>query len=216
MFRVEDTSIDRMAAGESAFAANIVSGYGSYVKDDEAAVLGALSAGGTQEVNPDLGGISRTADGTFDPRPNAGSPALSGAVFNAEDNVTEVAYRGAFSNDDNWALGWTALDAYGYFGDLRVVGTTEYAANEHGVSLSITPNPIQDIATIRFELPAASEVSMNLYNISGKRVATNKYGRVGASENAMLLNTNTLPSGLYILAIQTEFGTVTQKVSVAK
>ncbi|MCB1319246.1 MAG: hypothetical protein KDK34_03275, partial [Leptospiraceae bacterium] len=119
MFRIEDTSLDRLAAGESAFAKNIVYNYGTYVRDNVQSVIDAFTAGGTDlDVDPDLGGISRMPNGMLDPRPNGTSPALTGAAIPSEDGVIRTVYRGAFDNEENWALGWTALDAYGYFGDL--------------------------------------------------------------------------------------------------
>lgn len=64
-----------------------------------------------------LGGISRTADGGFDPRPQAGSPALTNALadFPQDDTwFTPVDYQGAFSEDNNWLAGWTYLSEAGY------------------------------------------------------------------------------------------------------
>ena len=69
-------------------------------------------------VDPQLGGISRTPNGGLDPRPNAGSPALDGIATGFSDDITNTNYKGAFNNTNNWALGWTALSTYGFFGDL--------------------------------------------------------------------------------------------------
>jgi hypothetical protein len=58
-----------------------------------------------------LGGISYTNNGALDPRPQPGSPALSGALPGAP---TPVTYRGAFGPSDAWADGWTGLSTLGY------------------------------------------------------------------------------------------------------
>ena len=69
--------------------------------------------------DPVLGGISRMMGaGQLDPRPDKGSPALGGAKLPSDDFFDPVPYRGAFSNGENWAEGWTALDNNGFFGDL--------------------------------------------------------------------------------------------------
>ncbi len=48
---------------------------------------------------------------SIDPRPAAGSPALSSDfVCEADGFFTPVAYKGAFSAANNWMLGWTAVD----------------------------------------------------------------------------------------------------------
>jgi hypothetical protein len=66
-----------------------------------------------------IAGISRMPDGGLDPRINAEGAALSGGSPNEEDDFFNlVSYRGAFGNRVNWLESWTALDAYGYLGDL--------------------------------------------------------------------------------------------------
>jgi hypothetical protein len=73
-------------------------------------------------VNPQLRGISYTANRGLDPRPAVGSPALTGAVQTLTGaGLTQVNYKGAFS-DTNWAAGWTKLWTEGYF-SLESAGT---------------------------------------------------------------------------------------------
>ncbi|MCX8155442.1 MAG: hypothetical protein N3J91_03130, partial [Verrucomicrobiae bacterium] len=66
-------------------------------------------------TNPMLRGISRTNEPAFglDPRPAAGSPALTSARTAPNDGFyTPVAFKGAFGAI-NWASDWTALNRYG-------------------------------------------------------------------------------------------------------
>jgi hypothetical protein len=60
-----------------------------------------------------LGGVAYTNDAAgLDPRPQAGSPLLSGVLVGAPVATT---YRGAFSGEaDNWADGWSFLSTGGY------------------------------------------------------------------------------------------------------
>lgn len=80
-----------------------------------------------------LGGISYTNDvAGLDPRPQAGSPALSGVLAGAPMATT---YRGAFSGpNDNWADGWTFLSQAGFL--KPAVGVPV----PNPVTLTITPN----------------------------------------------------------------------------
>ena len=103
--------VDANARGLT-LANNIVWNYGGNLDQASAGVTGFT------EEDPSLGGISWLPDGGLDPRPNGGSPALSGAALPSEAGITRTAFRGGFDNDNNWALGWTAMDSYGYFGDL--------------------------------------------------------------------------------------------------
>jgi len=73
-----------------------------------------LAAGGII-ADPMLGGISRIADGGLDPRPTAGSPALSGSLTTVADSwFVTTSYKGAFSANDIWMDGWTKLSQDGY------------------------------------------------------------------------------------------------------
>jgi hypothetical protein len=67
-------------------------------------------------ADPLLAGVSRTADGGLDPRPMEGSPALEGPFATVPDQpfFEQTDYKGAFSKDENWLLGWTKLATEGY------------------------------------------------------------------------------------------------------
>jgi hypothetical protein len=78
-----------------------------------------------------LGGVSYTNDvAGLNPRPQAGSPLFTNVLAGAP--VT-VSYRGAFSANDNWADGWTALSTEGYL-------TTGSSPLPNPVTLTITAN----------------------------------------------------------------------------
>src|SRR5690606_36424166 len=60
-------------------------------------------------ADPQLTGISYGANRGLDPRPVAGSEALTGPVQALSGNgLTSVNYKGAF-DASNWAAGWTKL-----------------------------------------------------------------------------------------------------------
>ena len=56
--------------------------------------------------NPLLGSISYSQNLKLNPRPQAGSPALTHVLPGAPQSVR---YRGAFAANDQWASGWTGL-----------------------------------------------------------------------------------------------------------
>jgi hypothetical protein len=94
-----------------------------------AALLFDDASRSNEVVNPQLRGISRSADGGLDPRPAPGSPALSTYRPTPSEFYTPAAYKGAF-NAINWASDWTAL------GERNVI-TTAGA----GVPSSVPPPP---------------------------------------------------------------------------
>ena len=59
------------------------------------------------------------ANASFDLRPAAGSPLLTGATTDMEAIdafFTNTDYQGAFSETENWAAGWTGVSELGHFG----------------------------------------------------------------------------------------------------
>ncbi|MBC8003608.1 MAG: hypothetical protein H7X97_13565, partial [Opitutaceae bacterium] len=106
-------------------------------------------------VNPLLGGISYTNNAGLNPRPQAGSPALSNVLAGAP---VPVAYRGAFSGpSDNWADGWTALATMGF-----LTNATAAPANVINVTTDIAAGTTNDwYATNTYVLRTAVYVRSN-------------------------------------------------------
>jgi hypothetical protein len=84
-----------------------------------AALLFDDASRSNEVVNPQLRGISRSANGGLDPRPAPGSPALSTYRPTPANGgfYTVANYKGAF-NGINWATDWTAL------GERNVITTS--------------------------------------------------------------------------------------------
>jgi trimeric autotransporter adhesin len=146
-----------------------------------------LAANGNQIVDPQLGGISRDADGGFDPRPAMDGPAYNTPVtgYAESDFFTPVAFKGAYCANGSWLTGWTALAEYGVqaggvdytdftsdFGcDLSTDVETIVKA-ENGVKLfQNTPNPVVDVTFITFELPTTATVNLEVYDINGRMIS---------------------------------------------
>ncbi len=121
-------SRERLDSGEIEFQRNIWYSFGSgdgvAQLFPEAWTQAHMSAPANQNlfgVNPKLTSWpkpGRPADGSFNPIPQVGGPASSGGVVPVDPFFDVVTYKGAFDpNGTNWALGWTALDFHGYFGN---------------------------------------------------------------------------------------------------
>ncbi|MCB9247327.1 MAG: T9SS C-terminal target domain-containing protein [Ignavibacteriales bacterium] len=120
--KTED-SRQRFESGEIIFQNNIWYNFGAgndvtqFIYQDFAQSYFQDAANSNSVDNPMLMGISREPNGGLDPRPEVGSPALSGSK-NLEDNFFDkTSYVGAFGGN-NWLLGWTALDQLGYLSDI--------------------------------------------------------------------------------------------------
>ena len=199
-------------AGPSAIAGNIAFGFqGDLVSGDQPAALDVV------QVNPFLGGISREPNNGLDPRPKYGSIALGNAATTTEGVATT--YRGAFK-DTNWALGWTALDSYGYFGNFPngTTSTVDFGKAANGLTLHApSPNPIKNaIATVTFELPESSDVQIRVYDITGSIGSEFSLGRQPIGLNQYQLNVSNYANGTYVMVLITENATVSQKLVISK
>jgi hypothetical protein len=78
------------------------------------------------------------------------------------------------------------------------------------------PNPFNSTTTIEYALPFASEVTLNLYNLSGQRVETLVNWRLQAGVHRVMLDAGDMASGLYFLKLEGLGQSVAQKIMLVK
>ena len=169
---------------------------------DQSAVITKLLAEGNDVVDPMLGGISRTNDGGLDPRPNGGSPALSGAVTPTDDWFEATSYRGAFGPSENWASTWTALDQNGHFGELT---TLSVKVSDEIPSLNLFPNPVESEFFVDFELAEETSLTLDVLDMIG-RVILSLTSKKTFSDGIIKIHANVdlLSAGIYMLRLQSK------------
>ena len=59
------------------------------------------------------------------------------------------------------------------------------------------PNPFNPSTTIRFTLKSYTQVTLKIYDLSGREVITLVDGRLNAGEHAVRWQTNSIASGVY-------------------
>lgn len=129
-------SAKRLAAGDLAIGNSIFGSFGAGTGNTQLFLAPNATTGGAapatnytvahltdaaqaNRINTDplLTGLSRTRNKGLDPRPAAGSPALSGAKTPPSDGFfAQTDYIGAFKTS-NWAKGWSAISTLGYLTD---------------------------------------------------------------------------------------------------
>ncbi len=85
---------------------------------------------------------------------------------------------------------------------LFLVGTEDEIEKPQTFSLSQNyPNPFNPTSNIRFTLPQANNVRLDVYNINGQLVQTLVNSRMNAGEHTVQFNAGSLASGVYIYRI---------------
>ncbi len=166
--------------------------------------------------DPELNGISRTTDGGFDPRPNADGPAYATAMaeYPADPFYTPVRFKGAFCSHGVWIQGWTALAQYGLlhdaipFDDTRscavLTSAEEILVSREGFALAPNvPNPLAAYTEFSFSLPSSATVSIELFDLQGRKVATVLPPTpLGAGVHRLRFDATALPAGTYFYTLR--------------
>jgi hypothetical protein len=78
------------------------------------------------------------------------------------------------------------------------------------------PNPFNPSTTIRYQLPVASEVKLEVYDVLGKKIATLVSERQSAGSYQVVWNASGLSSGTYFYRLQAGTFTQTKKMILVK
>ena len=81
--------------------------------------------------------------------------------------------------------------------------------------MNVYPNPAKDYANITFGLTDASPVQIQLINAVGQVVYTSEK-KLAAGSQSLTVPTGNVASGIYNIKVQTEKGSLTQRLSVIK
>ena len=89
--------------------------------------------------------------------------------------------------DRNWTASWST-------------GVKPFVTD--GAELSVYPMPVQNHATIRFDLKADAMVQMEVYSLTGQRVAEVMHNQYPAGSHQIGWNTGMLETGMYLLRMR--------------
>ena len=79
-----------------------------------------------------------------------------------------------------------------------------------------TPNPVRTQATIRYAMPGAADVTLTVYDVMGRHVATLTEGRRSVGVHEVTLEATGLPSGVYLYRLQAGSYRETKRLVVVK
>jgi hypothetical protein len=78
------------------------------------------------------------------------------------------------------------------------------------------PNPFNPATVINYQLASAGKVSLKVYDLLGREVATLVNGMKAAGNYSATLNAGNLPSGVYFYRLQTGSFNSTKKLVLLK
>jgi len=78
------------------------------------------------------------------------------------------------------------------------------------------PNPFNPSTTIRFSLPHRSHVTLKVFDVLGREVATLVGGELNAGEHSVVYDAKDLPSGLYFYRLSSSHGTCVKSALLLK
>ncbi len=76
------------------------------------------------------------------------------------------------------------------------------------------PNPFSNQSLIQVNLSKGNQVSLEIYNITGQKVAVNNMGYRNAGNHTLTIDGSTLPSGIYFYTLQAGNEKITRKMSI--
>jgi hypothetical protein len=100
-------------------------------------------------------------------------------------------------------------------GEFRIIGVGIQSHEMNNV-MSVFPNPFNGKTTVSYWLPAQDNVTFSVYNSTGQLVRSEDLGTLQAGKHEFFLESNGLPSGIYLLELKAGSKDYTRKISITK
>ena len=173
------------------------------------------------------GGVSANNVARFDPQANSWSALGTGAnngvggitsTISVGVNTFAVDRQGRVYVGGNFTTAGDVVSAY-------IARWNSAASRIEQISADVPktflleqnyPNPFNPSTTIRYQLPVASEVKLEVYDVLGKKVATLVSERQAAGYYQYVWNANGLTSGVYFYRLQAGGFVETKKMMLVK
>lgn len=168
-------------------------------------------------TNPDISGVCRTATGCLDPRPNVGSPALTGGSVPSDPFFENVSYKGAFEQD-LWLEGWTALHKNGNLGRFSHVAVEPIIGQlpNQIELLQNYPNPFNPSTTLEFQVPMAQHVKLTVFDLLGHEIQTLVNDVRPAGMYRVTIDATGWTSGVYLYRLEVAGNVFTKSMMLLK
>ena len=96
-----------------------------------------------------------------------------------------------------------------------VTGSTVIIPTEYVLHPAF-PNPFNPVTTISYGLPFETHITLNVYDVEGRRITTLTEGIRTAGTHTVEWNASSYPSGVYFVKLDAGQFTQTQKLILVK
>jgi hypothetical protein len=86
--------------------------------------------------------------------------------------------------------------------------------SEYKTDLTVSPNPLRNLMTVKFQLPVSCATELAIYDLLGKRVATISTLKFSSGSQVLTYDASRLKSGSYILQLKTSTGITNRQVFI--
>lgn len=94
------------------------------------------------------------------------------------------------------------------------ITSVEYGIDNPEIIASIYPNPATDIAVLEYNLSQRSELLVGLFDMQGKHLEDLYIGEGKQGNHQLTINVSSLPSGFYLVRLNSELGKLEKKLIV--
>lgn len=126
-------------------------------------------------------------------------------------------YNGYFVPTYGWGGTMWEFEHHQIYYHVSAITTGVEQTEAFGISLyQNEPNPFNGSSKITYTLPAASDISLELSDLTGKKVRDIDAGKKEAGAHEVMFNADELPAGIYLYTLRTEQGTLNKKMIITR
>ena len=161
-----------------------------------------------QEINNSYFNVQRSADGNTDWSNIAN---VTGA-----GNSQTVKNYSAFDANPLSGMNYYRIQQVDFNGNSKYSNTVSVRSNLDNTSVSVLANPFYNTLSVNFSSSTSQIVSANLFDITGKQVASEKWTISAGDSRQDFSNVSGLQQGMYILSVRNSSGGILYNAKVVK